>query len=172
MHPEHRSIGELAYRLWQARGCPEGSAERDWLDAEEQLTGAQRTIEPRTIEPRTIEPRTIEPRTIEPRTVEPHTVEPRTVEARTIEPRTVEPRATEPRAAQPRATESATSNAIDSSLKATFPASDPPASQRADEPPANADAKWKAAASRKGPAAARPRQSKSTQGKPGAKPPG
>jgi hypothetical protein len=137
MHPEHRSIGELAYRLWQARGCPEGSSERDWLDAEKQLRGAQRTIEPRT-----------------------------------IEPRTVEPRATEPRAAQPRATESTTSNAIDSSLKATFPASDPPASQRADEPPANADAKWKAAASRKGPAAARPRQSKSTQGKPGAKPPG
>jgi hypothetical protein len=130
MHPEHRSIGELAYRLWQARGCPEGSAERDWLDAEKQLTGAQRTIEPRAPEPRAVAPRTT------------------------------------------RATESTTSNAIDSSLKATFPASDPPATQRADEPPANADAKWKAAASRKGPAAARPRQSKSTQGKPGAKPPG
>ena len=130
MHPEHRSIGELAYRLWQARGCPEGSAERDWLDAEKQLTGAQRTIEPRTPEPRAVAPRTT------------------------------------------RATESTTSNAIDSPLKATFPASDPPATQRADEPPANADAKWKAAASRKGPAAARPRQSKSTQGKPGAKPPG
>lgn len=130
MHPEHRSIGELAYRLWQARGCPEGSAERDWLDAEKQLTGAQRTIEPRAPEPRAVAPRVT------------------------------------------RATESTTSNAIDSSLKATFPASDPPATQRADEPPANADAKWKAAASRKGPAAARPRQSKSTQGKPGAKPPG
>lgn len=130
MHPEHRSIGELAYSLWQARGCPEGSAERDWLDAEKQLTGAQRTIEPRAPEPRAVAPRTT------------------------------------------RATESTTSNAIDSSLKATFPASDPPATQRADEPPANADAKWKAAASRKGPAAARPRQSKSTQGKPGAKPPG
>ena len=130
MHPEHRSIGELAYRLWQARGCPEGSAERDWLDAEKQLTGAQRTIEPRAPEPRAVAPRPT------------------------------------------RATESTTSNAIDSSLKATFPASDPPATQRADEPPANADAKWKAAASRKGPAAARPRQSKSTQGKPGAKPPG
>jgi len=130
MHPEHRSIGELAYRLWQARGCPEGSAERDWLDAEKQLTGAQRTIEPRAPEPRAVAPRTT------------------------------------------RASESTTSNAIDSSLKATFPASDPPATQRADEPPANADAKWKAAASRKGPAAARPRQSKSTQGKPGAKPPG
>jgi len=37
MHPEHRSIGELAYRLWQARGCPDGSAEKDWLDAERQL---------------------------------------------------------------------------------------------------------------------------------------
>jgi LmbE family N-acetylglucosaminyl deacetylase len=123
MHPEHRSIGELAYRLWQARGCPQGSAERDWLDAEKQLKGAQRTIEPR--------------------------------------------------ATASRAAESTTSNAIDSTLKATFPASDPPASQRADEPPANADAKWKAAAdSRKAPVAARPRQPKSTQGKPGAKPPG
>jgi LmbE family N-acetylglucosaminyl deacetylase len=37
MHPEHRSIGELAYRLWQARGCPQGTAEKDWLDAERQL---------------------------------------------------------------------------------------------------------------------------------------
>jgi hypothetical protein len=89
MHPEHRSIGELAYRLWQARGCPEGSAERDWLDAEKQLRSAQRTNEP-----------------------------------------------------------------------------------RADEPPANTDAKWKtAAASRSGPAV-RARQSKSVQGKPSAKPPG
>jgi hypothetical protein len=122
MHPEHRSIGELAYRLWQARGCPEGTAERDWLDAEKQLKGAQRAIEPR--------------------------------------------------ATVSRPSESTTSNAIDSTLKATFPASDPPASQRADEPPANADAKWKAAASRKAPAVARARQSKSTQGKPGAKPPG
>ena len=47
MHPEHTSIGELAYRLWQARGCPEGSAERDWLDAEKQLRSAQRTTETR-----------------------------------------------------------------------------------------------------------------------------
>ena len=51
MHPEHRSIGELAYHLWQARGCPEGSAERDWLDAEKQLQSAPRTAEPRTAEP-------------------------------------------------------------------------------------------------------------------------
>jgi hypothetical protein len=132
MHPEHRSIGELAYHIWQARGCPEGSAEQDWLDAEKQLKGPSRTIESRT----------------------------------------TAPRATEPRTTESRATESASSNAIDNSLKATFPASDPPASQRADEPPANADAKWKAAASRKGPSAPRPRQSKTTPGKPSAKPPG
>jgi Protein of unknown function (DUF2934) len=37
MHPEHRSIGELAYLLWQARGCPPGTEEKDWLDAEKQL---------------------------------------------------------------------------------------------------------------------------------------
>ena len=51
MHPEHRSIGELAYHLWQARGCPEGSAERDWLDAEKQLQSALRAAEPRTAQP-------------------------------------------------------------------------------------------------------------------------
>ena len=104
MHPEHRSIGELAYSLWQSRGCPDGSAEQDWLDAEKQLKAAQRATDPRTIEPRAAKPRAVEP--------------------------------------------------------------------RAAEPPANADAKWKAAAPRKGPAAARPRQSKSTQSKPSAKPPG
>jgi hypothetical protein len=37
MHRENRSVGELAYQLWQARGCPEGTAEQDWLDAERQL---------------------------------------------------------------------------------------------------------------------------------------
>lgn len=122
MHPEHRSIGELAYHLWQARGCPQGSAERDWLDAEKQLRSAQG-------------------------------------------------------ANQSRAAESSSSDAVDRSLdaidralKETFPASDPPASQRADEPPANADAKWKAAASRKTPAV-RSRRSKTAQGKPNAEPP-
>lgn len=51
MHPEYRSIGELAYRLWQSRGSPEGSAERDWLDAEKQLQSAQRAAEPRATKP-------------------------------------------------------------------------------------------------------------------------
>ena len=132
MHPEHRSIGELAYSLWQSRGCPEGSAEQDWLDAEKQLRAGQHTMEPRTIEPRAVEPLPVEAR----------------------------------------APDSITSKAVDNSLKGTFPASDPPASRRPDEPPSNADAKWKAAASRKGPAGARARQSRTSEGKPGAKPPG
>jgi hypothetical protein len=41
MRSEHRSIDELAYQLWQARGCPQGTAEQDWLDAERQLRAAQ-----------------------------------------------------------------------------------------------------------------------------------
>lgn len=41
MRPEHRTIGELAYSLWQARGCPDGTAEQDWLDAEKQLRAAE-----------------------------------------------------------------------------------------------------------------------------------
>jgi len=96
MHPEHRSIGELAYRLWQARGCPDGTAEQDWFEAEKQLRA--------------------------------------------------------PRPARPRSSE-----AVDDSLKSTFPASDPPASHLPDVPPANAAAKWKAAeASRAEPSRAEP----------------
>jgi hypothetical protein len=43
MHSDHRSIGELAYHLWQARGCPEGGADLDWLEAERQLARTQRS---------------------------------------------------------------------------------------------------------------------------------
>ncbi len=100
MHPEHRSIGELAYSLWQARGCPEGTAEQDWLDAEKQLRSA-----------------------------------------------------------------STASDTLDSSLQETFPASDPPASNRRDEPPANADAKWKASGTSRTRSVVRPRRSKSAQDK-------
>ena len=31
-------IARLAYVLWQQRGCPAGSAETDWLEAEQQLS--------------------------------------------------------------------------------------------------------------------------------------
>jgi hypothetical protein len=35
--PEPEEIASLAYTLWQQRGCPEGSPEADWLQAEEEL---------------------------------------------------------------------------------------------------------------------------------------
>jgi hypothetical protein len=35
-----KSIAELAYQLWNARGRPHGSEEDDWLEAERQLTTA------------------------------------------------------------------------------------------------------------------------------------
>jgi Protein of unknown function (DUF2934) len=34
--PMHEEICALAYSLWQARGCPEGTAEEDWFRAETQ----------------------------------------------------------------------------------------------------------------------------------------
>jgi hypothetical protein len=33
----HGEIANLAYELWRARGCPEGSPEEDWFHAAEQL---------------------------------------------------------------------------------------------------------------------------------------
>lgn len=34
---QQQSIANLAYTLWQQRGCPQGSSEQDWLDAEQLL---------------------------------------------------------------------------------------------------------------------------------------
>ena len=39
--PEPDQIASLAYALWQERGCPEGSPEADWLQAEEELVTAR-----------------------------------------------------------------------------------------------------------------------------------
>jgi hypothetical protein len=33
----HNDIAALAYQLWEARGCPEGSPEEDWFEAVKQL---------------------------------------------------------------------------------------------------------------------------------------
>ena len=30
-------IARVAYQLWQARGCPEGSPDQDWFEAERTL---------------------------------------------------------------------------------------------------------------------------------------
>ena len=39
--PAHEEIAALAYSLWEARGCPEGSPEEDWLNAERALNEHQ-----------------------------------------------------------------------------------------------------------------------------------
>ena len=36
--PEPDHIAELAYTLWESRGCPIGSPEEDWFKAEQELT--------------------------------------------------------------------------------------------------------------------------------------
>ncbi|MBV8811714.1 MAG: DUF2934 domain-containing protein [Acidobacteriaceae bacterium] len=36
LDPEN--IAQLAYSLWQQRGCPEGESEKDWFEAERQFT--------------------------------------------------------------------------------------------------------------------------------------
>jgi len=33
----HQDTASLAYTLWQARGCPEGSADEDWFQAVQEL---------------------------------------------------------------------------------------------------------------------------------------
>jgi hypothetical protein len=33
----HEEIAALAHKLWQARGCPEGSPDQDWFRAVEEL---------------------------------------------------------------------------------------------------------------------------------------
>jgi hypothetical protein len=33
----HADIAALAYQLWRARGCPDGSPEEDWFRAAEEL---------------------------------------------------------------------------------------------------------------------------------------
>jgi len=35
----HSDIARLAHQLWEQRGCPEGSPEEDWYEAEMKLKG-------------------------------------------------------------------------------------------------------------------------------------
>lgn len=41
--PEPQRIAQLAYFYWEARGCPDGSAEQDWFRAEAELQGISST---------------------------------------------------------------------------------------------------------------------------------
>lgn len=36
-HATRADIAELAYLLWEEHGCPNGSAESDWLEAEQRV---------------------------------------------------------------------------------------------------------------------------------------
>ena len=35
--PDHDTVARRAYECWQARGCPDGSPEEDWYQAEQEL---------------------------------------------------------------------------------------------------------------------------------------
>jgi hypothetical protein len=35
--PDERTVADLAYQRWVERGCPQGSAEEDWFEAERVL---------------------------------------------------------------------------------------------------------------------------------------
>jgi hypothetical protein len=48
----HERIAMLAYEKWVKRGCPHGSDQQDWLEAEAELkTQTARTSETRTTTP-------------------------------------------------------------------------------------------------------------------------
>jgi len=38
--PTHEEIARRAFELWKRRGCPEGSSNEDWCEAEEELRAA------------------------------------------------------------------------------------------------------------------------------------
>ena len=42
MNLDQKAIRELAHRLWEERGRPEGRAEDDWFAAERQLSGSKK----------------------------------------------------------------------------------------------------------------------------------
>ena len=37
--PDHDKVGKLAHELWLKRGCPVGSPQEDWFQAERALGG-------------------------------------------------------------------------------------------------------------------------------------
>ncbi len=47
---DHADIADRANQLWRARGCPEGSALRDWFDAQEELRASRNSQKTRKVE--------------------------------------------------------------------------------------------------------------------------
>jgi hypothetical protein len=44
--PQNREqIAALAYALWQARGCPDGTPDEDWFQAEQEIVGSKKINE-------------------------------------------------------------------------------------------------------------------------------
>jgi hypothetical protein len=41
---DHEQVATLAYRLWHERGCPEGSPDVDWFQAQQLLRNGQPQI--------------------------------------------------------------------------------------------------------------------------------
>ena len=41
--PDEREIADLAYQRWVERGCPQGSPEEDWFEAERELLSRNRS---------------------------------------------------------------------------------------------------------------------------------
>ena len=37
LQSKHNDVCHLAYSLWLEHGCPEGSADRDWFEAEQRI---------------------------------------------------------------------------------------------------------------------------------------
>lgn len=54
---DHLRIEKLAYQLWQERGCPGGSADEDWRNAEQRLH-LEHSSDPRLMYSLNLEPRT------------------------------------------------------------------------------------------------------------------
>ena len=39
----HEAVAQLAYRIWEERGCPHGSPEQDWYRAEKEVRRVELT---------------------------------------------------------------------------------------------------------------------------------
>ena len=144
---QHTSIRELAYKIWLAKGCPEGTAQEDWLAAERQLasfgassssasaghsaTGSTGSLSTPS---------------------GPSAAASRSAAASSAAPPPASTsnspgpaKLAQAKPATATATATVASKGVDDTSKGSFPASDPPASHLPDRPPSNAEEKWDAA---------------------------
>jgi hypothetical protein len=48
LDPDNDTVGKLAHELWQKRGCPVGSPQQDWFQAERALGGRKESSDSTT----------------------------------------------------------------------------------------------------------------------------